>query len=154
MARFVFRLEAVRKVRQRAFEDKQRVVAERRRRITAEQARKQTLLAEIGEETATSRQAQASAAIDVQTICRSRLRVQFLRRQIAETEERIRGHEKELERERAEMLAAKVAVKALEKLKERRLERFIEEEERRAASEQGEIALQLHRRQSLEADVT
>jgi flagellar biosynthesis chaperone FliJ len=76
------------------------------------------------------------------------LRVQFLRRQIAESEARTRLLEQELVRERAEMLAANVAVKALDKLKERRLQRFNQEQERLAAAEQGELALQLHRRQS------
>jgi flagellar biosynthesis chaperone FliJ len=148
VAKFVFRLDAVRKVRQRAFEEKQRIVAERRRAIAAEQARAAALRAEIQSENETGRREQASGPLDIPQICRARLRVQFLRRQIAESEARTRLLEQELVRERAEMLAANVAVKALDKLKERRLQRFNQEQERLAAAEQGELALQLHRRQS------
>lgn len=154
MARFVFRLEAVRTVRQRAFEDKQRVVAARRRAIAAEQERIAALQAEIHGENDAARQEQAGGRLDIPAVCRARLRVAFLRRQIAEREVRVLAHERELVRERAEMLAANVAVKALDKLEERGRRRFTEEQERRATAEQGEIALQLHRRQVLAEQVT
>lgn len=144
-ARFVFRLETVLRVRERAFEERQRVVAARIGAIAREKALQAAAQAQIDEHMTAARLLQ-QGRIDVRAVCGNRAHLVLLRRHVAECNVRIAAHERELARERAEMVAARVQVRALEKLKERRAARFVETQQRREAGEQAELALQIHRR--------
>ncbi|HRX84738.1 MAG TPA: hypothetical protein P5572_06920 [Phycisphaerae bacterium] len=145
-AQFVFRLETVLRVRQRTFEQKQRIVAERLAAISRERALRSTAQGQIDEHVALSRALQ-QGLIDVRAVQGNRSHLLLLHRRIAECDQRVAAHERELARERADMVAARVQVRALEKLKERRAARFTEAQQRQEAGEQAELALQMHRRE-------
>ena len=144
--RFTFRLETVLRLRQRAFEEAQRVVATRLRAIGRERSMIEAARVQISEQVAQSRAVQSADRLDVGSVCRHRAYVMFLSRGIAECTERMRQHEKELAAERKAMIDASVAVKAIEKLKERRLARHLAELNRQETAEQNEFAIQMHRR--------
>lgn len=147
MARgFVFKLEPVLRLRRRALEDAQRVVATRLRAIAQERSAIDSAEARIAEQCGASRSIQATGVLDVPAVRGHRTLTRFLRTCIAESEARIAAHEGELAKERAAMVEASVAVKSLEKLEQRRRERYEQEQRRREAAESDEIALQLHRR--------
>ena len=144
--RFTFRLETVLRLRRRTFEEAQRVVATRLRAVGREQAMVEATGVQVREQTAQRRSVQTARRLDVGAVRGHRAYVMFLHRRIGEGEQRIRQHEEKLESERAAMIQASVAVKALEKLKERRRARHLEEVKRQEAAEHNEIALQMHRR--------
>jgi flagellar export protein FliJ len=143
--KFKFRLDTVRRVRQRAFEDRQRTVAERQRVIAAEQALGSAAQAQLDEHVNLARGLQ-QGRIDVRAVRGNRMHLALLHRRIAECALRIAAHERELARERAEMVAARVQVRVLEKLKQRRAAHFAEALQRTENAEQAELALQIHRR--------
>ncbi|MCB9851320.1 MAG: hypothetical protein H6817_11525 [Phycisphaerales bacterium] len=142
--KFVFRLEPVLRMRQRAFESHQRIVAERLRAIGREQTLMLAAREQIAEQVAIARD-QRVGRIDMMDMRGSRAHLAFLNRRVAECAQRIVAHEHELEHERSDMVAARVAVRALEKLKERRAERYSQAIERREAADQAELALQMFR---------
>jgi flagellar export protein FliJ len=145
-AKFVFRLESVLRLRQRAFEDQQRIVAVRLRAIGREQALQSAAQAQLDEHVTASRTLQRGGRIDVPAVRTNRAHLNLLHRHIADCTRRITVHERELARERADMVAARVQVRALEKLKERRAARHAETVGRQEAADQAELALQVHRR--------
>ncbi len=146
--KFKFRLETLLRVRQRAFEAAQQVVAERLRTIERERQMLAAAQAQIDDQVALSRAARSAGQLDVGALTGHRLHVRFLQRRLMECGQRVAAHERELARERAAMVEASVAVKALEKLKERQAARHAAEISRQEAAEQAELALQIHRRQT------
>jgi flagellar FliJ protein len=150
-AKFTFRLETVLRLRRRAFEEAQRVVAERLRAIAGERSIIAAARASWEDHRTQSRTVQGAERLDVAAVRSYRTHMLFLNRRVADCEARIRRHETQLETERAAMVAAQVAVKAIEKLKERRFNRYLDEVNRRENAELGECALQAHRRQDAEA---
>ena len=144
--KFKFRLETVRRVRQLEFEEKQRVVADRLRRIGSEQA----IIAALEQERASmneeTRRLLSGGHVNVGGVSRYRVRVGYLRNQILDAENRISEHERALVMERAAMVKASVAVKAIEKLKERQLAAYELQLKRLETVEQDETAQQMHRR--------
>lgn len=143
---FVFRLEAVRRLRQRAFEEAQRVVANRLRAIGRERAMIEAARAQTREQLDASRVVLAGGVLDLTAVRGYRAVAMLLARRIAESEGRVGEHERALAAERAAMVRASVAVKALEKLKERRRMRFDEDVRRREGAEESEMAIGMHRR--------
>jgi len=150
--RFVFRLETVLRLRQRAFEEKQRVVARRLQAIGREQVLQAAAELQVAEHIAESRELQLGGRVDVPAVQRNRAHLNLLQRRIADCARRIADHGRELERERGEMVAARVRVRALEKLRERRRTRFVEAADRNEAAEQAELALGVFRRKTAGAD--
>lgn len=133
-------------MRQLEFEERQRVVAQRLRKIGSERAIIAALDGELRSMNEASRQMLAVGQVNVDGVCRYRYRAGYLREQVGSAEMRILQHERELKIERAAMVKASVAVKALEKLKERRLAAHLLQMKHLEAVEQDETALQLHRR--------
>jgi flagellar export protein FliJ len=149
--RFQFRLETVLRLRRRAFEDKQRVVAVRLGEIAWRDNDIAALEADIRAELDRSRAVQRSARLDVSAVRAGRTHVQSLRRRIAQLRFEVVEHQPLLEGERAEMVKASVALKAIEKLKERRLARHQEDAERRENTELNEISINTFRRSGARA---
>lgn len=147
-AKLRFRLEPVLTVRQRGYEQAQRVVAARLRSIGREQLLGSAAEAELDAHLGALRVLQRGGRVDLSGVQINRTYVVLLQRRLAECAQRIADHERELARERAEMIAARVKVRAMEKLKERRAARFAEQQARREAYEQNELGLQAHRRQA------
>lgn len=153
MARgFQFRLETVLRVRREAFEQRQRIVAARLRALQEEQRRAADLHGRIAEALDESRAAQASGAVDLQRVRGLRVFVFSMRQQLEQVNFAIKRQEELLQKERAAMIEASVALKAIEKLKERRRQRYEQDEQRREAAEAGELAIQgyLRRRRAEE----
>ncbi len=133
-------------MRQLAFEERQRVVAERLRKIGSEKAIIAALNAELRSMNEESKRLLAVGQVNVDGVCRYRYRAGYLREQVGSAEMRVLQHERELQAERNAMVKASVAVKALEKLKERRLAAHVLQIKHLETVEQDETALQIHRR--------
>ncbi len=116
---FKFRLETVRRVRQLEFEAKQRIVADRLRKIGSDQAIIAALERERTSMNDETKRLLSGGQVNIDGVSRYRLQVGYLRDQILDAENRILGHEKELAAERAAMVKSSVAVKAIDKLRER-----------------------------------
>ncbi len=143
---FKFRLETVRRVRQLDFEARQRVVAERLRKIGSEKAIIAALKRERKSMNDETKRLLSGGQVNVDGVSRYRLGVGYLRDQILDAENRIASHEKELATERAAMVKASVEVKAIEKLKERQLAAHELQLKRLESAEQDETAQQLFHR--------
>lgn len=144
--KFKFRLETVRRVRQLEFEEKQRVVADRLRRIGSEKAIIAALTQERASMNEETRRLLSGGQVNVGGVSRYRARVGYLRNQILDAENRISEHERALALERAVMVKASVAVKAIEKLKERQRAAYELQLKRVETVEQDETAQQMHQR--------
>ncbi len=129
--RFTFRFETLLKIRRQREDHHKRIVAERIRQIVAAQARLSSLHEQIaGEETAI-RDRQAPGTLDMQQIVRHRHWLGHLHRCVLDTEGSIRVLEGRLAQERAALAEAVKQRKILDKLKDRQLERHLQEEQRR-----------------------
>lgn len=145
-SRFQFRLETVLRLRRRRFEERERVVAARLRLMEEERMRIATAERAIAEAADKSRALQAAGPLDVASIRRQRGHMQVQHGLIGEAMQRLAEHEAQLARERAAMIEAHVALKAIEKLKERRYARYLEEVKRAETAEQNEAAINRYRR--------
>jgi len=144
--KFKFRLETVRRVRQLEFEAKQRIVANRLRKIGSEQAIIAALERERESMNEETKRLLSGGHVNIDGVSRYRVRVGYLRGPDLDAENRILAHERELKAERAAMVKASVAVKALEKLEERQLAAYELQQRRLETVEQDETAQQMHRR--------
>ncbi|NOX58272.1 MAG: hypothetical protein GXP29_05360 [Planctomycetes bacterium] len=142
---FRFRLQAVQRVRQLEFEHRQRIVGERLRKIGGEQAIIAALSQDLTSMNDETKRLLSGGSVDVGSVSRYRLRVGYIREQIASSEMQILELERELAAERAAMVKASVAVKAIDKLRERRHAAYLVQVKRRETVEQDETALQMHR---------
>lgn len=129
--RFIFRYETLLKVRRQREDHHKRIVAERVRQIVAARERLSALREQIAEEEAAIRAGQKPGTVDMQQIVRHRHWLGHLHRNVLETEAAIRALEERLARERAVLAEAVKQRKILDKLRERRLERHLQEEQRR-----------------------
>ncbi len=146
---FVFRLETVLRMRRRAFDEKQRTVARRLREIRRRESMIAAIFEQVSAQAAAARVEQNKELLDVALIRGHRSHGTFLLGRIEQLREETRRHEALLQQEREEMVKASVAFKAIEKLRERRLARYHEEQSRRDQKEQNEIAIEMHRRRRL-----
>jgi flagellar export protein FliJ len=144
--RFKFRLETVRRVRERAYQATQRVVAQRLQAIGREQALISAAQWQIEDQLNQARKLRQSS-LEVESERNRRAYLGFLNRRIAECRARLVEHQTRLDEERAAMVAARVAKRALDVLKERQAERFQAALARTEAADQAEIALNIYRRQ-------
>jgi flagellar export protein FliJ len=144
--RFQFRLETVLRLRRRQFEERERVVAARLRLMEQERGRIAEAERAIAEAADQSRTLQAAGSLDVASIRQQRGHMLVQHGLIREATQRLADHEAHLARERAAMIEAHVALKAIEKLKERRYARYLEEVKRVETAEQNEAAIERHRR--------
>ncbi len=142
--RFVFRLETLLKVRRQREEKHKRIVAERLRQITRVRDEIGTLDARIEDQIDAMRQETRRASIDVQNLARNRHWLTHLRRGRLEAEGRLHVLEAHLAQERAVLAHASKEKKVLEKLKERQLERYNKELDRREVIEADELSTTRH----------
>ncbi len=129
--RFIFRYETLLKIRRQREDQHKRIVAERVRQIVAARERLALLQGQIAEEEAAIRAGQEPGTVDMQQIVRHRHWLGHLQRNVLETQASIRTLEGRLAQERAVLAEAVKQRKILETLKERRLERHLQEEHRR-----------------------
>ena len=136
-------------MRQIEFEGRQRIVADRLRKIGGEQA----IIAALGRELASmndeTKRLLSGGQVNIDGVCRYRIRSQYLREQVGHAQGRVFEHERELAAERAAMTQASVAAKAIEKLKERRYAAHRLQLKQLETVEQDETALQIHRQKEL-----
>jgi flagellar export protein FliJ len=144
--RFVFRLEAVQKVRQRKLDEARRVVADRQRRILRIRHRIDACRHGIAIAVGDSRAAQREGRPDVIEIRRYRSYMGAMHRAIADAELEMAQEKERLRAEQEQLSDANKEVKAIEKLRERQWERHCQEQNRADRVESDEIALQLYRR--------
>jgi flagellar protein FliJ len=128
--RFVFRYETLLKIRRQREDQHKRIVAERVRQIVAARDRLASLHHQITDEQNAIRTGQAPGTLDIQQIVRHRHWLGHLHRNILDTEGSIRVLEGRLAQERATLAEAVKQRKILEKLRERRLERHVLDEQR------------------------
>lgn len=143
---FKFRLETVLKVRRRAYQESQRVVAERLRHIAEEHRRLNSFQNQLTQETNAVSQSLSVAMIDVNDVRRRRGYLIHLKSSIDTTRQCIARHEQELAGERKLMVTARTQLRVIEKLKERRLARYQEQLDKRETQELNEIGMQVFRR--------
>ncbi len=144
--RFVFRLDAVHKVRQRKLDEARRVVAERQRRIVQIQQRIDACRRGIAATEGDSRHAQREGRPDLVMIRRYRSYIGAMHRGIADAEIALGEERRQLRAEQEALAHANKEVKVIEKLRERQWERHRRGEARAERIESDEIALQRHRR--------
>jgi len=140
--RFVFRLEAVLKIRQRKLDEARRVVAQRLRGITRIRDRIAACHAGIAQAVEQSRDAQNQGAPDVEMLRRFRVYIGSMNRAIAEGEAEVAREREALRVEQEALTCAHRELKALEKLRERQWERHQQETARAERLENDEIGLQ------------
>ena len=128
--RFVFRYETLLKIRLQREDQHKRIVAERVRQIVAARDRLASLHQQISDEQSAIRTGQAPGTVDIQQIVRHRHWLGHLHRNVLDTVGSIRGLEGRLAQERATLAEAVKQRKILDKLKERRLERHLRDEQR------------------------
>jgi flagellar FliJ protein len=129
--RFVFRFETLLKIRRQREDHHKRIVAERVRQIVAARERLDALRQQITDEETAIRTGQQPGTLDMQQIVRHRHWLGHLHRSVLDTQAELRGLEARLAQERAALAEAVKQRRILDKLKERRLERHLQEELRR-----------------------
>jgi flagellar FliJ protein len=129
--RFIFRYETLLKLRRQREDHHKRIVAERVRQLVAARERLSALQGQIAEEEAAIRAGQEPGTVDMQQIIRHRHWLGRLQRQVLEAQGAIRALEDRLAQERAALAEAVKQRKILDNLRERRLERHLQEENRR-----------------------
>lgn len=128
--RFVFRYETLLKIRRQHEDRHKRIVAERLGQIAAARDRLSALQGQIADEEAAIRAGQDAGTIDMQQLIRHRHWLGHLHKSALETQASIRALEARLAQERAALAEAVKQRKILDKLKERRLERHLQEQDR------------------------
>jgi len=144
--RFVFRLETLLRVRREAFEQTQRVVTRRLAMIRQEENAIAECQNAIDAQHARARGLQGKAHLDMASLRAARGFVIHMKRKIEQHRGNVARQQQELERERAVMIRASVACKAVEKLKERQRARFDDKVRRQEMMADDETALQIYRR--------
>ncbi|MCG8406220.1 MAG: flagellar FliJ family protein [Phycisphaerales bacterium] len=137
--RFTFRFGPLLRLRQQHEDEQKRVVASRLGEIRRLEERQRTLLGRIEEQTDLTRDALRRKEVDLDHLKMSRHWMIRLRRGVLETEAEIATHKALLAQERSKLSEASKETKVLSRLKERRWERFLAEQERRERVELDEM---------------
>lgn len=138
---FTFKLETLLKVRRRELQAAQRVVAERLRTIGGIESMIDRANEWIAWEYDQVRGALANQRFDARTMIRSGDYVASLRSQVEVNKNTLTDQRRVLASEREALVRASVNVKALEKLRERRLAEYRQQQERRERSAEDEAAV-------------
>ena len=137
--RFTFRFGPLLRLRQQREDEQKRIVASRLGEIRRLEERQRTLLGRISQQTDLTRDALRGKEVDLDHLKLSRHWIIRLRRGVLETEAEIATHKALLAQERLKLLEAAKETKVLSRLKERRWERFLAEQERRERVELDEM---------------
>lgn len=143
MARFEFKLEALLTHRAQIEKDKQRRLAQVQQQIQAVLRKIQDAETRIREENRTLGTKELTGVLDMQYIAHEKRFVGALITRIILARQEIAAMEVTLATARKDLLAAARARKVIEKLKERQLERWRQEQERKEAAVMDEIGTQL-----------
>jgi flagellar protein FliJ len=143
MARFEFRLEALLTHRAQIEKDKQRRLAQVQQQMQAILRKIQDAEKQIREENRTLGAKELTGKLDMQYIAHEKRFVGALTMRIALARQEGAALEVTLATARKELLAAARARKVIEKLKERQLARWRQEQERKEAAMMDEIGTQL-----------
>jgi len=141
--RFKFRLEAVRKLRRRAQDLQQRVVAQRLRTVVAVQDRLSRLQRQQEEAADSDRILRSESAIDLPLLRQQQFYRLCLDHQMQQGFLDLSQRERELALERERLVEASRRLKIIEKLRERRLQRHQTWLRRFEQSQMDEVASQL-----------
>jgi flagellar protein FliJ len=142
MARFEFRLEALLTHRQQIEKEKQRRVAQIQQEIQALMRQIQDAENRIRAENRTLGVKELTGRLDMHYIANEKRFVGALTMRIALTMQRAAAMEQTLAEARRDLLAGARARKVIEKLKERQLARWRQEQERKEAALMDEIGTQ------------
>jgi flagellar FliJ protein len=143
MAQFEFRLEALLTHRAQIEKDKQRRLAQVQQQIQAVVRKIQEAETRIREENRTLGAKELTGALDMQYIAHEKRFVGALTMRIVLARQEIAALEQTLMAARKELLTAARARKVIEKLKERQLARWRQEQERKESAVMDEIGTQL-----------
>lgn len=143
MARFEFRLEALRQHREQIEKEKQRKLAAVGQQIQAVLGHIKETQTRIAEENRTLGTKELTGSLDMQYIATGKRYVGNLHLRIALAMERLRDLEKQHAAARAELLNAATDRKVIEKLREKQLTAWRQELERKDAAQTDEIGIQL-----------
>ena len=143
MARgFTFRLEVVRRIRQRLQDEQRRVVAEAARRVRAVEERIERAGEALRHEVEALRGAQVAKRLDMASLRGHRFYMSRLHREIREAEILLAAKQEKLAGERAELAEVSKRLKVIEKLKERQWQRYLQRINRAERAMEDETALQ------------
>lgn len=129
------------KIRRQREDHHRRIVADRLREIHRIVDQREALGQQIDQANQMMRIGQGEGTVDVQQLVRSRHWLGHLQRTMLELEATQRGHEAKLAQERAALADAARQRRILEKLKDRQLEQFHQEQQRREVRDADEYAV-------------
>jgi flagellar FliJ protein len=150
--RFRFRLEPVLKLRKQKEDEHKRIVAGRIRQLDAIRRRVAHIERQIAAETESIRRVRSGGTISAPELARGRHWLSYLQRCLLETRNHQGVVEAHLARERAELARVAKDAKAIEKLKERKEERFLQDERRAETKELDETAILRFQRPGADGD--
>jgi flagellar protein FliJ len=142
MPKFEFRLATLLKIREAARDERQAELAEAYRADDFLIERLRQIQAEFDDMLEGCRKAAGPGAVDIDRLIESQRYEVMLRAYEKQTHEQRKLLAVEIERRREALLAANREVRVLEKLRERQIERYREEENRRDIKRLDEIAQQ------------
>lgn len=125
--RFIFRLEAVERLRRGARDQQRRAVSDAVRAVAGTLARIESLTEQLRQTVELTRGERQVEHLDVAALRGNQFYRNWLHRRILESNTELAGQQNQLEVERAKLGAASARLKVLEKLHERRRRRYREE---------------------------
>ncbi|RMF88177.1 MAG: flagellar export protein FliJ [Planctomycetota bacterium] len=150
MAVFRFRLQPLQRLREHARDQRRAELAQALEALELVEQKQRELAEELERATGLQRQAAKPGSIDVDTIMAVRRYQMALYAQAAQLQQQAAAIAEEIERRREALAQADREVRVLEKLRERQLERYRSEEQRREMKVMDETAAQRYLRQENE----
>lgn len=150
--KFRFKLEAVYKLRQRDRDAQRRKVAKAVGAVTAAEQRVESLTDSLRATLAARRDVQSSARLDLGLLRSQRFYQSWLHGTILDSNVELSKRERELGAEREALGRANARFKSLEKLKERKWQRHLQEIQREERAMFDEIAVQRFQRALIAED--
>jgi flagellar FliJ protein len=147
--RYTFRFETLLSLRRQREEQEKRVVASRLREIRKLQQRQEALLHRIEEHTDQTRGALRDGLLDLDRLKLGRHWVVRLRRGVLEVEAEISTNKAILAQERMKLTEASKQRKILARLREKRRDRFLFEQNRQEQAAADEVSVLRHARISM-----
>ncbi len=144
--RYTFRFETLLSLRRQREEQEKRVVASRLREIRKLQQRQEALVHRIEEHTDLTRGALRDGVLDLDRLKLGRHWIVRLRRGVLEVEAEISTNKAILAQERMKLAGASKQRKILAKLKEKRRDRLLFEQNRQERLEADEVSVLRHAR--------
>ena len=144
--RFVFRLETVERLRRQARDEQRRAVSDAVRAVAGTQVRIDTLTEQLRQTVELTRGERQVEQLDVAALRGNQFYRNWLHRRILESNRDLAVRESQLDAERAKLGAASAKLKVLEKLHERRWQRYRQDVAREEQAFSDEIALQRYAR--------